>query len=117
MACSYKGKGIPMHELAHAVVGPEYGKWPGWSVWMFDWLDILRVFKDEDLMILFNNGDRFLAGCCFSAPTKSYDPSIPHNRYYNGGYAGNARTFEEEVLYTMQRHFCRRKASRLRTSI
>ena len=103
VACSYEGKGIPMHELAHAVVGPEYGKWPGWSVWMFDWFDILRVFKDEDLVKIFNDGWRFLVGCVYAAPTSSYDPSIPHNRYYIGGVAGAARSFEEDCLYTMQR--------------
>ena len=69
---------------------------------MFDWLDILRVFKDEDLCILFNYGRRLLVGCVYAAPTESYDPSIPHNRYYNGGFAGNARNWEEEIRYQTQ---------------
>ena len=80
--CTYECPGIPLVEIAHAALGPEYARWPSWSVWKFDWRDILRVFTDDDLDILFDNGKRDLVGCCYSAPTHSYEHTKAHNSIY-----------------------------------
>ena len=93
--CTYEGPGIPLVEIAHAALGPEYARWPSWSVWKFDWRDILRVFTDDDLDTLFDNGNRQLKGCCYAAATDSYEHTRAHNsKYYK---AKGCQTDPDEV--------------------